>query len=380
MLIYQRKILTLFLILVIPWRISAQFSIYAFTPPPAFSVDDLWNINIMLKGSSQFEEYFITLELFEKTLGKVAEAKTIEFVLKTSFLTINKSNYESFVDESSINYLNNQFFSSCKESGGRVPPGEYTAKYTLWGVIVDPVTGRVFEDLVIYESDIAEYSLYPPSLIHVYDQDTIFDLQPVFSWTPPFPLPIGKIIQYRIRFVEQYEGQNNDEAMLSNPAILELEQNQSTVLIYPSYALYMVKGSNYAWQVSAYTDNILLGKSEVWNFSVQNKSLQIEQNDNSIKKSCESVLNIRPNQRYSVIKDTKISFSFPKDVEVENTFICRMYDEDKKVVKLKSEKLTKNESGIYDIQSENISNGLYLLEVKMGKSTYYLRLLINIVR
>ena len=70
------KILTFILILISPGKIFAQFSIYAFPPPPAFGMDDLWNLNIILNGSSQFEGYFITLELFEKTLGKVAEAST----------------------------------------------------------------------------------------------------------------------------------------------------------------------------------------------------------------------------------------------------------------------------------------------------------------
>jgi len=375
--VYFRKILTIFLILTIPGKISAQFSIYAFPPPPAFSIDDLWNMNIMLNGSSQFETYFITLELFEKSHGKEAETRTKEFVMKTFLLTINKSNYESYVDKGSTNYLNTGFYNNCSQSGGRVPPGAYTARYILWGVIVNPVSGKVIENLLSYDLDIAEYAVYPPALIQVYDKDTINDMQPVFSWTPPFPLQTGQVIQYRIRFTQQYKGQIAEEAMLSNPAVLELEQNQSTVLHYPAYAFSLTEGSSYAWQVSAYSGEVLLGKSEVWSFSIHTTVKQNDQPPLKEKKDCRAVLTNHPDQGYSSIKDKKISFNFPKDVLVDNSFICRIYDADKRIIKLNSDKLAKNETGLYVIQPENIGPGIYMMVVQMEKATYYLRFKID---
>jgi hypothetical protein len=371
------KILIILLFLLAAQRVSAQFSIYALPPPPAFSVDDLWNLNILLNGSSQFESYFVTLDLFEKKSGKVSEARTREFLFESASLAINKSNYESYLENNATNYVNNEFYMSCSESGGRVPPGSYTAKYTLWGVIVDPVTGKVVENLLEYELEITEYAVYPPSLIQVYDRDTIFDLQPVFSWTPPFPLSPGQTIQYRIRFAEQYEGQIAEEAMLSNPAVLELEQNQNTVLVYPSYSFYLISGTTYAWQVSAYAGNVLLGKSEVWSFLVQDKKTENEKTETTEKKKCETVVSIRPGQAYSLMKDKNISFSFPEDVLVDSTFSYRIYDKNKNEIKLTFEKLTKSETGVYHIKSENIPAGMYLLVVQMEKDTYYLRFKID---
>jgi hypothetical protein len=367
------KILIIILFFFSEGKVSAQFSIYAFPPPPSLNIDDLWNLNIMLNGSSQFESYFITLELFEKTTGKLSEARTKEFSMNSALITINKSNYGNFVESGSTNYVNNQFYSSCSESGGRVPPGSYTVKYTLWGIIVDPVTGKVVENLLEYELEIAEYAVYPPSLIQVYDNDTIFDMQPVFSWTPPFPLSAGQVIQYRIRFTEQYEGQIAEEAILSNPAVLELEQNQNTVLIYPSYGFYLIEGASYAWQVSAYTGSVLLGKSEVWSFHVQTQKRVDEEKDIPEDKKCDAILTSRPTPGYVIMKDKKIGFSFPKNAVIDNSFSCRVYDKDKKAIKLSTEILTKNETGIYSIQSESISEGIYLLVVLMEKHTYYLR-------
>jgi hypothetical protein len=374
---YVLKILILLMILIVPGKISAQFSIYAFPPPPAFSIDDLWNLNIMLNGTSQFEEYFITLELFENKLGKVAETRTRQFILKSNLMTINKSNYESYIDKESTNYLNTEFYNSCSQAGGRIPPGTYMAHYTFWGVIVDPILGKVIENLLTYDLDIAEYDVYPPSLIQVYDRDTISDLMPVFSWTPPFPSPAGQIIQYRIRFTEQMKGQIAEEAMLSNPAVLELEQNQSTVLHYPAYAFYLADGSTYAWQVSAYAGEVLLGRSEVWSFSIQTPELHNEQITTKDIKDCRAVMTIHPDQGYSSFKEKKISFSFPDNTLVDNAFTCRLYDSDKRIVRLKNEKLSKNGAGLYEIETDNLGSGMYLLEAKMEKNSFYLRFKID---
>jgi hypothetical protein len=200
---------------------------------------------------------------------------------------------------------------------------------------------------------------------------------PVFSWTPPFPSPAGQIIQYRIRFTEQMEGQIAEEAMLSNPAVLELEQNQSTVLHYPAYAFSLAQGSTYAWQVSAYAGEVLLGKSEVWSFSVNPPELRNEQIATKEKKDCKAVMTNHPDQGYSFFKEKKIIFSFPENAVIDNTFSCRVYDSDKRMVRLNTDKLSKNGSGLYEIQTENMVSGLYLLEAKMEKISYYLRFKID---
>jgi hypothetical protein len=113
------------------------------------------------------------------------------------------------------------------------------------------------------------YELQPFSsmqLIQPYDGDKICDKRPPFSWQPLIPIING--VQYRMLLVEVKEGQQRAEAIRMNLAIINQQQIPLPVLLYPSLANELTEGKQYAWQVSAYRNDLLLAESEIWDFKV----------------------------------------------------------------------------------------------------------------
>jgi hypothetical protein len=114
------------------------------------------------------------------------------------------------------------------------------------------------------------YNLQPFSsmqLIQPYDGDKLCDKRPTLSWQPLIPAING--VMYRLLLVEVKENQQRAEALRMNLAIINQRQIPMPMLLYPSLANELVEGKKYAWQVSAYKNDLLLAESEIWDFTVE---------------------------------------------------------------------------------------------------------------
>jgi hypothetical protein len=114
------------------------------------------------------------------------------------------------------------------------------------------------------------YNLQPFSamqLIQPYDGDKLCDKRPTFSWQPLIPAING--VMYRLLLVEVKEDQQRAEALRMNLAIINQRQIPLPILLYPSLANQLEEGKKYAWQVSAYKNDLLLAESEMWDFTVE---------------------------------------------------------------------------------------------------------------
>lgn len=130
-------------------------------------------------------------------------------------------------------------------------------------------------DLSFLHSDIApdeqcfSYTLAPfadLSLIDPYNEDKICDKRPLFTWQPLVPGVSGSY--YQLVLAEVKTGQNATEALNYNLPIVNQSSIISPVLPYPAIARELEKNKKYAWQVTAYKDQAILNRSEIWEFTV----------------------------------------------------------------------------------------------------------------
>ena len=113
------------------------------------------------------------------------------------------------------------------------------------------------------------YSLAPfteLSLIDPTDRDSICDKRPLFSWQPLIPGVPGAFYQLVLTTINS--GQNATEAINYNVPVINQYSIISPVLPYPPINPELVSGQKYAWQVTAYKDQTVLIRSEVWQFTV----------------------------------------------------------------------------------------------------------------
>ena len=93
---------------------------------------------------------------------------------------------------------------------------------------------------------------------------TVSEKQPIFSWTPPTPLPSGQIT-YSLRIVEILSNQTPSNAMQSNTPWFE-QDTTTTSFLYPAVARAFEPDKSYCWNVKAYVNGNLITTSEIWTF------------------------------------------------------------------------------------------------------------------
>ena len=104
------------------------------------------------------------------------------------------------------------------------------------------------------------------SLTTPYDGDTIETKNPLFSWFfLDGPISNGRTY-YRLIVVELKPEQSPEAGIIVNQPILKMDPLSGTQLFYPYDAPELEWGHRYGWQIHKITDNILVDKSEAWEF------------------------------------------------------------------------------------------------------------------
>ncbi|MEM7656166.1 MAG: hypothetical protein AAF399_08560 [Bacteroidota bacterium] len=109
--------------------------------------------------------------------------------------------------------------------------------------------------------------IIPPHLVYPFHQEELEIEHPVFSWTPPLPYSGRDMVHYQVKVVEIHPGQTPEVAIRQNLAFFQANNYSTNILPYPTSARRFDKNSSYAWQVSAYTNRVFSGNTEVWEFS-----------------------------------------------------------------------------------------------------------------
>lgn len=124
---------------------------------------------------------------------------------------------------------------------GRIPDGQYTACIRLEDAYGDLLHEEVCATFTIVYSG-------PPELDYPCDGDEVYDIYPMFQWTP-FVAPPDFPVHYIFRIVEVYDGQVASQAMAANETIYIIYRLLSSNFQYPTDALPLEFGKTYAWQV-----------------------------------------------------------------------------------------------------------------------------------
>ncbi|SFD83832.1 hypothetical protein SAMN05518672_103444 [Chitinophaga sp. CF118] len=249
----MRILLTgLFLCLCI--TLKAQYTI-AFMPEiQGRTMDGLYKVRIGNTGAKQNVSLVITVT--EAKSGAIVTIKTPAFELMSGMnSTSPNAAYAATVGFGSSK------LATIVSQGGFFPQGDYDYCFQLYD-------GTSHSSTLLAEQCF-NYNLEPFSnmqLIQPYDGDKICDKRPSFSWQPLIPAVNG--VMYRMLLVEVKEGQQRAEALRMNLAIINQQQIPLPILLYPSLANELVEGKQYAWQVSAYRNDLLLVESEIWDFKV----------------------------------------------------------------------------------------------------------------
>lgn len=151
-------------------------------------------------------------------------------------------------------------YSSIVNQTKSFPPGEYSFCYQF--VNADKVSGEEYENC--FDAEILP--LVPLTLLNPADRDKICQTRPVLSWQPP--IPFHPAMKFRLVLTEKKQGESVENLLINAPLLL-LDNITSTTVSYPASRPELKEGRTYCWQVVAHQQNIVVSKSEIWEFTIQ---------------------------------------------------------------------------------------------------------------
>lgn len=104
------------------------------------------------------------------------------------------------------------------------------------------------------------------NLVDPEDDAKIYEYHPMLSWAVTYPF--ASELTYRLRVAERKQGQNKQNAITRNNPMYQDNRVMSTASVYPATGRPLQLGQPYVWAVDAYYKGILLGGSEVWQFTI----------------------------------------------------------------------------------------------------------------
>jgi len=222
-------------------------------PPNQLGVADLWNLTLNNTTQNTLKVY-LEGTVDEASDGRILEARSKEFDLSPGIRSITAND----VSGAGVSYKNNKYKEILLRTGN-APPGNYY--FCVYVKLQDGIEAG---------SDCKSQSimnLSPPALVSPSDGLSITEIYPSFSWMPPSPISPGQNISYSIKIVEMRSQESPDQAIKSSG--FEAHDLNRNFFHYPVSASALEKGKNYAWQVTAFENGSSVGKSEIWNFSVE---------------------------------------------------------------------------------------------------------------
>jgi hypothetical protein len=235
-------------------QLKAQYT-FSFMPEiQGRTMDGIYKVRIGNNGARQ--NVSLTITVTEAKSGAVVTMKTPAFELLPGMNIIPPTAAYNAV----VAFGGSKLATVVRQSSF-FPEGDYDYCFELYD-------GTTHSSNLLAEQCFS-YNLQPFStmqLIQPYEGDKICDKRPAFSWQPLIPVING--VMYRMLLVEVKEGQQRAEAIRMNLAIINQQQIPLPVLLYPSLANELQEGKQYAWQVSAYRNDLLLVESEIWDFKV----------------------------------------------------------------------------------------------------------------
>ena len=282
-------------------------------PPYQFHVEDFWKVTITNTSPSPVRVYLYGIAT-SNTEGPIVDATTAVFTVNQGVKMV-KAHEIGPID---VNKQNQTYSDIVKKFGG-LPSGFYqicvyvrdaASNQTLAVDCIDhevqnftevelllPVNNSVISN-EYFEVDDVNSTIYtkktntsdnpfpvlkiPDSPFGTFDKYTIEKIKNaeevsvgegqfiVFNWIPPSPVPINYRLKYKLNVVEVLARQTAYDAMKTNPYFYTNSNITTSTFQYPLSASSFNTGKSYAWQVTAYVNNIQISKSEIWEFTYLN--------------------------------------------------------------------------------------------------------------
>ncbi|WP_147273648.1 DUF928 domain-containing protein [Pedobacter chinensis] len=231
---------------------KAQTSIQFIPEVYGTTINGLFRASIFNSGGAKNVRINITVS--EAKAGKVLMISTGSFTLMSGNnvipVGVAQSANVALSENATANFIRrNQYF----------PQGDYEYDFNI-------ISASSSEEII---DQIFSHEVSPPApldLIEPYDQDEICENRPLLTWQPSVPHVMGLL--YQVVLVEVKEKQNAVEALNYNLPVINQKGVMANLLLYPPNAKDLSKGKKYAWQVTAYKDQTVINRSDIWSFQV----------------------------------------------------------------------------------------------------------------
>lgn len=236
-------------------RVSAQISVNFIPELNGRNVSGLLNIQVI--NPFQAIDGSLAITVTERKGGMVLRIKTPVFRLPSGNNPLSPS-----VAGSSAVIFSPGNLGRLTAASRTFPQGdyEYCFEFSIRGTDTPP------------QEQCFSYTVEPfadMNLIDPYNKDVICDKRPVLSWQPLLPGIPGAY--YQLVLAEVKKGQSPTEALNYNLPVINQRNIIAPVLTYPPVAPELVNKKKYAWQVTAYKDQTILSRSEIWDFTIDCK-------------------------------------------------------------------------------------------------------------
>lgn len=158
---------------------------------------------------------------------------------------------------------------------GSLPPGSYTACIRL----LNPSS---IQSESCREVDLKATT--PPRLVYPRVKATISEHYPVLTWMPAVTLASlgNQDIEYSVFLFEVLEHQSPEEAALRNRPLFRQSRITNTHVPYPSNMPPLQDDHRYVWQVRAVYDEVNIGQSETWVFTIGSQPDELPEKTSSL--------------------------------------------------------------------------------------------------
>ncbi|WP_443938766.1 DUF928 domain-containing protein [Pedobacter sp. MW01-1-1] len=217
------------------------------------SIDGLMNARIFNNSGSQ--NIRLTVTVTEDKTGKVVVITTPIFRIGPGNNSIPSIAIKSSQITTGANAVGNFI-----RKNGTFPQGGYNYDFAI-------MSSSSSQEIIADQT--YSYEVVPPApfdLIEPFNRDQICEKRPLLTWQPSLPQILG--MQYEVLLTEIKGSQSPVEALNYNLPIVNQKGVSSNMLFYPPISKELSSGKKYAWQVTAYKDQTVINRSEVWEFKV----------------------------------------------------------------------------------------------------------------
>ncbi|MBC9929535.1 hypothetical protein [Chitinophaga qingshengii] len=251
---------SLFLLLAIglSWRVAAQVSMTIQLPPAGVMLKaQLWNI-VVVSASNAPLNIRITMRLTDPQTNQ----PLLTGITRT--IPLNKGARQlQLQDFMPVQY---EYLSAAidRSANGFLPAGNYMACYSMV-VEGDKSGNQPGEDCIPFTIE----PVSPPLLNMPANSSELDTRLPQFSWIPPAPLNLFNDLNYDLTLAEVYANQSPEEAIQQNIPVYRAPGLRNIFANYPSGAVQLDTGRQYAWSVTARNGRLFAAQTEVWTFRVK---------------------------------------------------------------------------------------------------------------